>query len=228
MSVSINKRAYAYHITTKCQYPSCTRQFQNIYIIKKPARHQNNGQHQHLIKQSAYTFRVSFHHAVWFQTKSQGFSAWLVGLFLDRLEAHAALYPGVLAPSTSSSREGPVNVGALLTKVHSVHNTKQSTTIYIAAYKRLYVELQGMTTAGVPYQARGCVTWYLTPSQPLGSCQGRTNVENDILFKHASLKLEKNNERTQKAEIRTEGFQSARKWAQNTTPTLNIVAIMCQ
>ena len=26
-------------------------------IIKKPARHQNNDQHQHLIKQSAYTFR---------------------------------------------------------------------------------------------------------------------------------------------------------------------------
>ena len=149
---------------------------------------------------------------VWFQTKSQGFSARPVGLFHDGHEAHAALYPGILAPSTSSSGEGPVNAGALPTKAHSVHNTKQSATIYMAAYKRLHVELQGLTTAGIPYQARGGVTWYLTPSQPLGSCQGRTNVENDILFKHASLKLEKNNERTQKAEIRTARFQSAGKW----------------
>lgn len=181
-------------------------------IIKKPARHQNNDQHQHLIKQSAYTFRVSFHHAVWFQTKSQGFSARPVGLFHDGHEAHAASYPDVLAPRMSSSGEGPANAGALPTEVHSVRNTKQSTTIDIAAYKRLYVELQGMTTTGVLHQARGCVTWYLTPSQPLGSCQGRTNVENDMLFKHASLKLEKNNERTQKAEIGTARFQSAGKW----------------
>ena len=112
----------------------------------------------------------------------------------------------------SSSGEGPANAGALPTEVHSVRNIKQSTTIDIAAYKRLYVELQGMTTTGVLHQARGCVTWYLTPSQPLGSCQGRTNVENDMLFKHASLKLEKNNERTQKAEIGTARFQSAGKW----------------